>query len=287
MTVLVLGERGQLARALAGLPDAGRMVFAGRRVFDLGTDDPAPLLDAHRPAAVINAAVYAGVDAAEGEPEACFRVNLEGPAQVAALCAEREIPLVHVSTDYVFDGEKGAPYVETDVVRPVNAYGRSKAAGEAAVAAAGGRHAILRTSWVYGADTDFIGTVIALARTGVAVRMVADQWNRPTWARDLAALTLAVADRLAEGDAAASGVFHAAGLEDATRADMAQVVLAEASRRGLRAPGMSRVTRAAFMAAAVRPADTRLDSSLARDRLGWNPSSWRETLPRLVADRLA
>ena len=286
--LLVIGETGQLAGELARLPAAARMRFAGRRSFDLGVDDPAPLLYAHRPSAVINAAVYSGVDKAESEPDLCYAVNRDGPARLAAACAARDIPLVHVSTDYVFDGAKGAPYVESDAVNPLNVYGRSKAEGEAAVVAAGGRHAILRTTWVFGSQgATFILMMLKLARERDEARMVADQLGRPTWSHELAGLCVRVADRLADGDEGAQGVFHAAGFEDATRADMADVIFAELARRGLKTPTVTRVGMAEYFTPAVRPIDSRLDSSLARDQLDWRPRPWRETVPEVTAGLLA
>ena len=154
--ILVLGRNGQVARELAkiGPPqdealDDFELVFAGRETFDLSSgSDPGALIDAHEPVAVINAAAYTAVDKAESEPEAAYRLNRDAPASLALACAERDIPFVHFSTDYVFDGTKPEPYVEDDPIAPLGVYGHSKAEGEAAVLKAGGRAGILRTSWV-------------------------------------------------------------------------------------------------------------------------------------------
>ena len=286
--LLVIGESGQLARALAAVPTPGfAPVFAGRRTFDLGTADPAPLLDQHRPAAVINASAYSGVDKAESEPELAFAVNRDGVGRLARACAGRAIPLVHVSTDYVFDGRKGAPYVEGDPVNPINVYGRSKAEGEAQVAAAGGRSSTLRTTWLFGDQgSSFVLMMLKLARERDHLRMVADQLGRPTWSLELAALCVETARRLADRDAAAEGLFHASGFEDATRADMADVIFGEMRRRGLKVPDTERVGMAEFPAPAPRPPDSRLDPSLARARLGWSPRPWRETVAEVTASLL-
>jgi dTDP-4-dehydrorhamnose reductase len=286
--LLVIGESGQLARAIADLP-AGTVerVFAGRRSFDLGTADPGPLLDSVRPFAVVNASAYSGVDKAESEPELCYRVNRDGPGALAAACAERGLPLVHVSTDYVFDGGKGLPYVESDPVNPLNVYGRSKLEGEAAVQEAGGRSAILRTTWVFGDHgASFVLMMLKLAAERDHLRMVSDQLGRPTWSRELAVMCVEVARRLADGDASAEGLFHVAGFDDATRADMADVIFAEMARHGRKVPGVTRVGMAEFPAPAPRPIDSRLDSTLARERLGWAPRPWRETLPQVAASLL-
>ncbi len=142
-TILVLGRSGQMARELAGIgaPTGLELAFAGREAFDLSAHDPAELIEARAPAAVINASAYTAVDKAETEPDAALRLNRDAPAAMARACAARDIPFVHVSTDYVFDGTKPAPYVEDDPVNPMGVYGRSKAEGEAAVLAAGGRAA--------------------------------------------------------------------------------------------------------------------------------------------------
>lgn len=286
--LLVIGEQGQLARALAALANPGApLVFAGRGRFDIGVDDPGPLLETTLPFAVVNASAYSGVDKAESEPELAMAVNRDGVGRLARACAARNLPLVHVSTDYVFDGTKGAPYVESDPVNPINVYGRSKAEGEAQVSAAGGRSAILRTTWVYGDHgSSFVLMMLKLAAERDHLRMVADQLGRPTWSAELGACCVEVARRLADGDTQAEGVFHVSGVEDATRADMADVIFAEMARRGRKVPTTERVGMAEFPAPAPRPLDSRLDPSLARERLGWSPRPWRETLPQVTAGLL-
>ena len=165
--ILVLGQSGQTALELAklGPPPGFELVFAGRARFDLiGPDDPDALVAAEVPAAVINAAAYTAVDRAESEPDAAFRLNRDVPAALARACARRDVPLVHFSTDYVFDGTKPEPYVEDDPKAPASVYGRSKAEGEEAVLAAGGQAVILRTSWVYSAfGSNFVKTMLRLA----------------------------------------------------------------------------------------------------------------------------
>ncbi len=163
-TILVLGRSGQMARELAriGAPGGFELDFAGREAFDLSASpDPEPLIAAVGPVAVINAAAYTAVDRAESEPEAAFRLNRDVPAALARACARRDIPLVHVSTDYVFDGTKPSPYVETDPVHPLGVYGASKAAGEAAVLEAHDRAGVLRTAWVFSAfGANFVKTML-------------------------------------------------------------------------------------------------------------------------------
>ena len=227
-TILVIGRSGQLARALAdiGAPRGFDLVCHGRGSFDLADIAAiAPCLAALAPAAVINAAAYNAVDKAEADDSKAMALNAHAVAALAAACAGANTPFVHVSTDYAFDGEKRAPYLEDDPPHPINAYGRSKVAGERAALAAGGRTAVVRTSWVHSAYGDgFVQTMARLARTRGAVDLVEDQHGRPTWAPDLAAATLLIAQSLLDRAPAAAGMFHYAGAGDATRADWGEHV---------------------------------------------------------------
>ena len=181
--------------AAAGVP----VRVVGRPDFDF--DRPETIAAAFRvaePALVVNAAAYTAVDAAEKDAAAAYRANRDGPAELARLCAAAGIPLIHVSTDYVFDGTKGAPYVETDPVAPQGVYGASKLAGEQAVLAACPRTVVLRTSWVYAhGGKNFVRTMLTLGRTRDRLTVVADQKGCPTTAADLAAAILAMAARIA------------------------------------------------------------------------------------------
>ncbi len=189
-TILVFGRNGQVARELAklGPPPGLRLEFAGRETLDLAlAGDPEALIRARRPLAVINTAAYTAVDRAESEPDAAFRLNRDAPAAIARACAALDVPVVHFSTDYVFDGAKPEPYVEDDPIAPMSVYGRSKAEGEAAVLQSGARAGVLRTAWVYSAyGSNFLKTMLSLGRTREAVDVVDDQLGRPTWAQDCA-----------------------------------------------------------------------------------------------------
>jgi dTDP-4-dehydrorhamnose reductase len=288
-TLLVIGETGQLAQELAHVRRPGlKVVTAGRRTFDLDAADPEPLLGAHRPVAVINAAAYTAVDKAESEGDAAYALNRDGPDRLARACAGRRTPLVHISTDYVFDGAKGAPYTETDEVNPLSLYGRSKLEGEQAVAAAGGSHAVLRTTWVFGArGNTFVQMMLNLARQREALGIVSDQFARPTWAKELAELSVLTALRLADGDEDAAGVFHVAGFEDASRATQAESIFRASAARGGPTAVVNHIGTADYPAAAARPPDSRLDSSKAASRLGWAPTPLDEALDRVVGEVLA
>jgi dTDP-4-dehydrorhamnose reductase len=281
-TILVLGRSGQVARELqkVGPPAGCSFVFAGREEFDLlQRDDVHALLDAHAPAAVINASAYTAVDKAESEPDAAFRLNRDAPGLVARACTDRDTPFVHFSTDYVFDGSKAEPYVETDKRNPQSVYGASKAEGEEAVEGAGGRAVILRTSWVYSSfGANFIKTMLRLAQTRDELGVVADQLGRPTWAEDCARGALHVTQALLDGDPRALGVFHLAGAGDASWADFADAIFDESGRRGGRRPRVNRITTADYPTPARRPANSRLDTTKITQALGWAPRPWRESL---------
>jgi len=278
--ILVFGRNGQVASELAALaPGRGLdLTLSGREDFDLMAGDPGEHVRQHRPAAVINASAYTAVDAAETDPGPARRLNAEVPGELARACAELGIPFVHFSTDYVFDGSQDAPYLETDALAPLGVYGETKAEGEAAVQAAGGRWAVLRTSWVFSAHGgNFIKTMLRLARERDEVGVVADQSGRPTWARDAALAALAAVDVMTlSGEAV--GIAHVAGADDASWADLAEGVFSELDRRGARRPRLKRITTADFPTAARRPANSRL-GALRPDALpGWNARPWAEAL---------
>ena len=196
-SILVTGGAGQLATALQQEGGAAVRVV-GRPEFDFDRPETlAAVFAAARPALLVNAAAWTAVDAAEADPEAAGRANRDGPAMLAALCADAGIPMIHVSTDYVFDGLKGAPYVEADPTSPTGVYGRTKLEGEQAVLAACPRAVVLRTSWVYSAvGKNFVRTMLGAAQKVPRLRVVADQRGCPTSARDLAAAILAIAPQV-------------------------------------------------------------------------------------------
>jgi dTDP-4-dehydrorhamnose reductase len=213
MKILVAGAQGQLAHALLGAArgrDGLHVVAFGRPQLDIADRaSVARALDAERPDFVVNAAAYTAVDKAESDSDAAFAVNRDGAGALAAAADAHGCPIIHVSTDYVFDGTKAGPYIETDPTGPMSVYGRSKLAGEAAVSAGTARHVILRTAWVYGPHGhNFLKTMLRLARERPQLRVVADQRGNPTYAPHLAAVIIAMAARLAErgGDAQPWGI---------------------------------------------------------------------------------
>jgi dTDP-4-dehydrorhamnose reductase len=279
--ILVFGRSGQLARDLEALGTSrGRkLIFAGRETADLLHQSGAGLIERLRPSAVINAAAYTAVDKAESEPDLAFRLNRDAPGELARACQAHDVPFIHISTDYVFDGEKGAPYVETDTLNPLGVYGRSKAEGEDAVIDAGGKAAILRTSWVYGAfGANFVKTMLRLAASRPEIGVVADQIGRPTWSRDLAEGALTVAQSLIETDGACAGVYHLAGDGDATWADLAEAVFAESACRGGVSAVVKKIETRDYPTPVKRPRDSRLAVDKFQATFGWRPQAWRDAL---------
>lgn len=283
--ILVTGGTGQLATALrAAAPD--RVRLAGRPDFDF--DRPETIAAAFHgaaPALVVNAAAYTAVDKAETDQEAAYRANRDGPAALAGLCAAADVPLIHVSTDYVFDGAKGAPYTETDPVSPQSVYGASKLAGEEAVLAACPRAIVLRTSWVYApTGRNFVRTMLNLGRGRDRLSVVADQKGCPTTATDLAAAILAIADHIDVSGwrPAYAGVFHAAGTGWTTWHGLATAVFEEAARHGAPVPRIDPITTADWPTPAKRPADSRLDCGKLADVFGVALPPWRDSLRRTI-----
>lgn len=285
--MVIFGRTGQLATALAGLPALDGAVFLGRGdvdLTDLGAVESA--LRRLKPRAVINAAAYTAVDKAESEAEIAMAVNAAAPAAMARVCADLNATFVHVSSDYVFGGAGQGPFKEGDPVAPENVYGRSKAEGERGVQAAGGRFAIMRTSWVYSASgANFVRTMLRLAATKPEISVVADQWGAPTHAEDLAQACVAISGGLADGHAQA-GLYHFCGGGDFTTwAGFAEEIFTLARARG----GPHAIVRPIDTADYPTPAKRPLDSRLATEKfasLGYTSRTWRTALAACV-DRLA
>src|SRR5579875_1948409 len=289
--ILVTGGSGQLARALEAAAGKRALLRVGRPKFDFDRPEAIPpLLDSIAPALVVNAAAYTAVDQAENDREAAWRANCEGPGVIAQWCAKARVPLIHISTDYVFDGLKGAPYVEDDPTAPTGVYGASKLAGEHTVQTAGAAAIILRTSWVYAASgKNFVLTMLNAARKTNRLRVVADQRGCPTLAADLADAILAIADRLAEEgwNAEWGGIYHAAGSGETTWHGFAQAIFAEAARHGLPRPEVEAITTQDWPTPARRPPDSRLDCTKLFRTFGLRLPPWEESLARTIDTILA
>jgi dTDP-4-dehydrorhamnose reductase len=243
-------------------------------------------VEQYAPDVVVNAAAYTAVDRAESEPEAAFAVNRDGAAHCAEACAVAGIPLIHFSTDYVFDGTKGAPYTEDDAPNPLGVYGASKLVGEEAVRDRLDTHVILRTSWVFSAHGhNFVKTMLRLCRERDVLRVVADQHGNPTAARDLALAALRIARRAVTADRAAWGTYHLAGTPATTWHGLAEAVVAEARPHGpVRAERVEAIPTSDYPTPARRPADTRLDGERIERSWGIAPPDWRDALAQVVAE---
>ena len=281
--ILVTGGTGQLASALAATAGIHRV---GRPAFDL--DRPETIEAVFRTAAprlVVNAAAYTAVDTAENDADAAYRANRDGPAILARLCAGADIPLIHVSTDYVFDGCKPEAYVETDAVAPQGVYGASKLAGERAVIASGAKAIILRTAWVYAATgKNFVRTMLTVGKSRPRLTVVADQQGCPTTAADLGDAILRVVARIdATGwQPAYHGIFHAAGSGATTWFGLAVASFEDAARFGAKVPEVAPITTADWPTPARRPANSRLDCTKLGEVFGVQLPHWRASLTRTV-----
>lgn len=279
MRVLVFGQTGQVARELARvLPDA---TFLGRNQADLTRPEAcAQIIRDSDAEAVINAAAYTAVDQAETDEATAQLVNGDAPGAMARAAAARDLPFVHISTDYVFDGRGDAPYRPTDPTGPIGAYGRTKLAGEDVVRAAGGRFAILRTSWVVSAHGhNFVKTMLRLGAERDGLNVVADQVGGPTCAADIARAVVRMAQGLA-GDAGLSGTYHFAGAPDVSWADFARHIFA---RAGLNCQ-VTDIPTSAYPTPAARPENSRMDMTDTTARFGIERPDWRQGLDDILGE---
>lgn len=291
MRIAVTGREGQVVRALLERgPARGHDIVAlGRPDLDLATgavEIERTLADA-APDAVVSAAAYTAVDKAESEAELAFTVNRDGAAAVAAAAQRADVPLIHLSTDYVFDGRLDRPYREDDATGPTGVYGASKLAGEQAVLAANDQATLLRTAWVYSPfGGNFIKTMLRLAADRDEVGVVDDQRGNPTSAHDIADAVLTVAENLArDEDLRMRGLFHLAGTGDASWADVAEAVFARSRDRGGPNAAVRRITTADYPTPARRPANSRLDCAKLAEAHGIRLPRWQDSLV-MVVDRL-
>jgi dTDP-4-dehydrorhamnose reductase len=276
--ILVFGKTGQLARELAQSDD---VICLGRGDADLTNPAAcAAAIKTHAPTAVINAAAYTAVDRAEEEETLAHVINGEAPGAMARACAGLGIPFVQVSTDYIFDGSGNTPWCPKDATGPLNAYGRSKLAGEAAVRAAGGPHAILRCSWVVSSHgNNFVKTMLRLGRDRDGLSIVADQIGAPTPARDLARACLEMAGQLQQAPGK-SGTYHLQGAPQVSWAGFAREIFAQANI----ACAVTDIATRDYPTPAVRPLNSRLDCSVLETVFGIPQPDWRQGLSEILKD---
>lgn len=281
MKILVLGKSGQLAREIARRAGAHEVILCGRDVADF--TDPAAcaaLIEATDADAVINAVAYTAVDKAEEEEALALTINGTTPGAVARAAAQKGLPFVHVSTDYVFDGTGVEPFAVDTPTAPLGAYGRTKLAGEEAVRAAGGAHAILRTSWVVSAHgNNFVKTMLRLGAERDRLTIVADQIGGPTPAAALADACLAVAEQLAT-EPGKSGTYHVSGGPDVSWADFARAIF-EMSGTTCE---VADIPSTDYPTPAQRPLNSRMDNSLTEATFGLPRPDWRAGLHDILTD---
>lgn len=285
MRVTIIGTSGQLATELRRRPwSAGLVALPAEKVDVADAAATRALLDRQQPDLVVNASAYTAVDRAETESERAFAVNESGPRTLAEWCEQRGAALIHVSTDYVFNGQKVGAYVEDDSTAPLGVYGASKLAGEAAIRAALPRHVMLRTSWVFSAHgQNFVKTMLRLARERDELRVVGDQLGRPTGAADLADAVLRVAARIQAGSTS-WGTFHFAGADATSWHGFAQAIVLEQAPHTKREPRVTAITTADYPTPAKRPANSVLDTTRFENTFGLSPRPWRDGLHEVVQE---
>lgn len=284
--ILVLGPNGQLGRELvqSAWPYPADIVSLDRTSVDLSVEGQARhAIAAIRPDIVINAAAYTAVDKAEQEPDLAFAINSSGPEEIAIAAAALNAPVLHISTDYVFDGRKERPYVETDAIGPLNVYGASKAQGEARLRDNNRRHLIIRTSWVYARNGhNFVRTMLRLGRERSELRVVDDQVGAPTSAADLAAAIIRIAPYILEnGDL--SGTYHLTAEGVTSWHGFAEAIFADMHRRVGHRPVLVPIATSEYPTPARRPQNSCLDCGKFHGAFGFSLPDWKESLMPVLA----
>ena len=289
MKLLIIGSKGQLGQELTR--------SCQKSGFDLSeTDLPETnianvfqverLISKHRPAIVVNAAAYTAVDQAESDRQACFAVNRDGPMNLAKTCAQHRMPLIHISTDYVFDGKGKRPYKEDDPVSPIGVYGNSKADGELAVRGLHRQHVIIRTAWLYSVfGNNFVKTMLRVARERQTLNVVDDQHGCPTCAADLANAILAVCEQIDQGKNDGWGTYHFCGKGITTWYEFAKAVFENAGRLGMdKIPEIIPIDTSQYPTVAKRPEFSALDCSKFETAFGVSIKPWPESLKSTVEE---
>ncbi|PIB55548.1 dTDP-4-dehydrorhamnose reductase [Pseudomonas sp. 2995-1] len=288
MKILITGQHGQVSQALqAHLQGLGELIVIGSNQLDLAKPDQIrEQIRAHRPDLIINAAAHTAVDQAESEPDAAFAINAIAPGILAQEAKALGIPLIHYSTDYVFDGSKPAPYTEADTPNPLSVYGQSKLAGEQAIAAAGGQYLILRTSWVYSNQgKNFLLTMQRLLQEKPQMRIVADQIGAPTWAGTIAGSTRALIERWLAGEAGEWGIYHLTAQGETSWFGFAQAIGEHLHADGKACAELEAIPSSAYPTPAKRPLNSRLDCSRLQQQWHVSQPHWQDALRECLAQQ--
>ncbi|OKA18824.1 dTDP-4-dehydrorhamnose reductase [Pseudomonas versuta] len=286
MKILISGKTGQVALELQKhLGGLGELIVLGRNDLDLSKPEQIRAqVRAHRPDLIINAAAHTAVDLAESEPELAFAINGIAPGVFAEEAAALGIPLIHYSTDYVFDGNKPAPYTEDDTPNPLGVYGKSKLAGERAIAATGAEHLILRTSWVYSTHgKNFLLTMQRLLQERPELRVVADQVGAPTWAGTIARSTRLLIERWQAAEAGAWGVYHLTAQGETSWFGFTQAIAEHLSAQGKPCATLEPIPASAYPTPAARPQNSRLDCSRLEREWQVVQPAWQNALRECLA----
>ncbi|CAH0183172.1 dTDP-4-dehydrorhamnose reductase [Pseudomonas brassicacearum] len=289
LRILIIGQNGQVSRALQSrLGGLGELIVRGSDQLDLAQPDSlhAPI-EALRPGLIINAAAHTAVDQAESEPERAFAINATAPGILAQAAVALGVPLIHYSTDYVFDGLKPTPYTEDDTPNPLSVYGRSKLAGENAIRQAGGQHLILRTSWVYSTEgRNFLLTMQRLLQEKPQLRVVADQVGAPTWAGTIADSTAQLIERWQAGQSGAWGTYHLTARGETSWFGFAQAIGENLLARHKPCALLEPIESSAYPTPAPRPLNSRLDCTRLFKTWGVSQPDWRNALQQCLAGQI-
>ncbi len=288
LKILITGQHGQVSRELQQrLQGLGELVVLGRDQLDLANPEQIrQQVRSHRPGLIINAAAHTAVDQAENEPDIAFAINATAPGILAEEAKALGIPLIHYSTDYVFDGSKPAPYTEDDAPNPLGVYGKSKLAGEQAIAAVGGQYLVLRTSWVYSSHgKNFLLTMQRLLQEKPQMRIVADQIGAPTWAGTIANSTRALIERWQAGQAGDWGVYHLTAQGETSWLGFAQAIGEHLLAEGKACAELEGIPASDYPTPAKRPLNSRLDCSRLQQQWQVGQPQWREALRECLAQQ--
>jgi dTDP-4-dehydrorhamnose reductase len=284
--ILVTGGSGQVGSAVIRQGELAGLEIVSPTSKELDFTDEASIvavLQGQKWRGIINCAAYTEVDKAESQPDRAYQINCQAPAIIAREAARIGTPLIHVSTDYVFDGTKLSPYIECDLVNPINVYGRTKEAGEAAIRDVGGTHAIIRTAWVVSSrGANFVNTMLRLGKERSDIGVVNDQIGCPSNADDIANALLTVALNL-DGR---RGTWHFVNSGEANWHDLAAHIFAETRKRGLKSPNLRAITTADYPTPARRPANSRLGTTAIENDFSLKPRPWQDAVESILGELL-
>ncbi len=287
MKLLIIGSKGQLGSELVIECKRNDFSFLALDLPEFNITDPSQVkktLADFKPSIVINASAYTNVDMAETEPEIAYTVNSDGPANLAVSCDKNRIPIIHISTDYVFDGSKGQPYAESDPVSPLGIYGKSKEKGESKLRSILKQHIILRTSWLYSAyGNNFVKTMLKLGKEKEIIKVVSDQYGCPTCAADLAEAVVDISKQITPNFKIAWGTYHYCGLGITTWHEFAKAIFEIASQyQNYKVSSVEAITTAQYPTKTKRPAFSALDCGLFKKHFGINIKPWQESLEKTI-----